>query len=175
MTNWSAKSRSVITAWIGGLTLRLNEVRIANVQWAEGPMARIEELSVTLDVGALVQGEIELERVGIRRPEVVLLRRDDGTTNIDDLFDEEPTEEQEIPLWPEAFNIDRGRLVLRDAGQEIELELAFATPGESVDELSVDVRGVRTMTWNFRACCTWRWKSGVALLRRFGGASERVA
>ncbi|MGQ4878563.1 AsmA family protein [Billgrantia sp. LNSP4103-1] len=127
--------------WGLPLTLRLHEVRVANAPWADDPMARLEELSVTLDVGALLRGRIELERVGIDRPEVVLLRREDGTTNIDDLLEEEPTEEEETPLWPKAFNIDRGRLVLRDAGRDIELELAFDTPGESADELSVDVRG----------------------------------
>ncbi|UYG04481.1 AsmA family protein [Halomonas sp. LR3S48] len=127
--------------WGLPLTLRLDEVRVANASWADEPMAHLEELSVTLDVGALLQGEIELERVGIRRPEVVLLRREDGTTNIDDLLEDEPTEEQEIPLWPQAFNIDRGRLVVRDAGQDVELDIAFSTPGESVEELSVDVRG----------------------------------
>ncbi|MCE8033201.1 AsmA family protein [Halomonas sp. MCCC 1A11057] len=127
--------------WGLPLTLRLDEVSIANASWAEDPMARLDELTVTLDVGALLQGEIELERLAIERPEVVVLRREDGTTNLDDLLAEEPTEEQEIPLWPEAFHIDRGRLVYRDTGQDIELEIAFATPGESVQELSLELRG----------------------------------
>ncbi|NIC04929.1 AsmA family protein [Halomonas sp. DX6] len=128
--------------WGLPLTLRLNEVRVANASWADDPMARLDELSVTLDVGALLQGKIELERVEINRPEMLLLRREDGTTNIDDLLkDEEPTEEQDIPLWPQEFNIDRGRLVVRDAGRDVELDMAFSTPGESVEELSVDIRG----------------------------------
>ncbi|MGR2738096.1 AsmA family protein [Billgrantia sp. Q4P2] len=127
--------------WGLPLTLRLNEVRIANASWADDPMARLDELSVTLDVGALLQGEIELERIGIRRPEVLLLRREDGSTNIDDLLQGKPTEEQEIPLWPRAFDIDQGRLVFRDAGHGVELDIAFSTPGESVEELSVVLRG----------------------------------
>ncbi|MFQ3786409.1 AsmA family protein [Halomonas sp. A29] len=127
--------------WGLPLTLRLNEVHVANATWADDPMVRLDELSVTLDVWALLQGEIELERVDIRQPEMLLLRREDGTTNIDDLLQGEPTEEQEIPLWPRVFNIDQGRLIFRDAGQDIELDIAFATPGESVEELSLDVRG----------------------------------
>ncbi|QOR37658.1 AsmA family protein [Billgrantia diversa] len=127
--------------WGLPLTLRLNEVRVANASWAEDPMARLEELSVTLDVGALLQGKIELERVDVNRPEMFLLRREDGTTNIDDLLEGEPTEEQDIPLWPKAFNIDRGRLVFRDSGRDVELDMAFSTPGESVEELSADIRG----------------------------------
>jgi uncharacterized protein involved in outer membrane biogenesis len=127
--------------WGLPLILRLDDVRVANAPWAEGPMASLDELSVTLDVGALLGGEIVLERVAVVRPEVRLLRREDGTTNIDDLMEEEPTEEQEIALWPEAFSIDQGRLVYRDQGQRIALDVAFDTPGESFEELSVDVRG----------------------------------
>nr|WP_300999893.1 AsmA family protein [Halomonas sp.] len=127
--------------WGQPLTLRLNEVQVANASWAEDPMASLDELSVTLAVGALLRGRIELERLAVDRPDILLLRREDGTTNIDDLLAREPTEEQEIPLWPEAFNIDRGRLIFRDEGEQIELELAFDTPGESFDELSVDLRG----------------------------------
>jgi uncharacterized protein involved in outer membrane biogenesis len=126
--------------WGLPLTLRLDDVRVANAPWAEDPMASLDELSVTLDVGALLGGEIVLERVAVVRPEVWLLRREDGTTNIDDLI-EEPTEEQEIALWPETFSIDQGRLVYRDEGQRIDLDVAFDTPGESIEELSVDVRG----------------------------------
>ncbi|MCE8021551.1 AsmA family protein [Halomonas sp. MCCC 1A11036] len=127
--------------WGLPLTLRLDEVRIANAPWAEDPMARLGELTVTLDVGVLLQGKIELERLAIERPEVVVLRREDGTTNLDDLLAEEPTEAQEIPLWPKAFHIDRGRLVYRDTGQDIDLDIAFATPGESVQELSLELLG----------------------------------
>ncbi|MCE8004022.1 AsmA family protein [Billgrantia ethanolica] len=127
--------------WGLPLTLRLDDVRVANVPWAEDPMARLDELSVTLDVGALLSGELVLERVAVVRPEVRLLRREDGTTNIDDLMVEEPTEEQEIALWPETFSIDQGRLVYRDEVQRIDLDVAFDTPGESFEELSLDVRG----------------------------------
>ncbi|MBA2781018.1 AsmA family protein [Billgrantia kenyensis] len=126
--------------WGLPLTLRLDDVRVANAPWAEDPMASLDELSVTLDVGALLSGEVVLERVAVVRPEVRLLRREDGTTNIDDLI-EEPAEEQEIALWPEAFSIDQGRLVYRDEGQRIDLDVAFDTPGESIEELSVGVRG----------------------------------
>lgn len=127
--------------WGLPLTLRLNDVRVANTQWADDPMARLEELSVTLDVGALLQGGIELERVGIRRPEVLLLRREDGTTNIDDLLQDDPTEDQQGPLWPEVFFIDQGRLVFRDDARSINLDIAFDAPGGNADELSVDVSG----------------------------------
>lgn len=126
--------------WGLPLTLRLDDVRVANAPWAEAPMASLDELSVTLDVGALLGGEIVLERLAVVRPEVRLLRREDGTTNIDDLIDE-PTEEQEIALWPETFSIDQGRLVYRDESQRIDLDVAFDTPGESIEHLSVDVRG----------------------------------
>ncbi|WP_162623027.1 AsmA family protein [Billgrantia lactosivorans] len=131
--------------WGLPLTLRLDDVRVANAPWADDPMARVHELTVTLDVGALLQREIELERVAIDGPEMLLQRREDGTTNIDDLIDEEPTEEQELALWPEAFVVERGRLGYRDAGRDVDLEIAFETPddpsGESPDELRLDLDG----------------------------------
>ena len=127
--------------WGVPLTLRLSEVRVANVRWAEEPMARFDELTVTLNVGALLQRELELERIGVIRPQIRLLRREDGTTNVSDLLDQEPTEEQASPLWPEAFAIEQGRLLYRDAARDVDLDIAFETLGESVDELSLDVHG----------------------------------
>lgn len=127
--------------WGAPLTLRLDEVQVANADWAEDPMARLDELSVTLNVWELMQGRIALERIDVVQPVLYLLRRDDGTTNIDDLIQGEPTEEREEPLWPQAFNIDAGQLIYRDAAQQVELDVAFDTPGESFEELSANVRG----------------------------------
>ncbi len=128
--------------WGLPLTLELDEVRVANPEWAETPdLARIDQLAVTLDVGRLLRGEIELERVAVQRPELLILRRDDGSTNLDDLVDDEPTQEQEVPLWPEVFVIEQGRLHFRDEGQAIALEVAFETPGESTGALSLELNG----------------------------------
>lgn len=128
--------------WGLPLTLELDEVRIANPDWAETPdLARIDQLAITLDVGRLLRGEIELERVALQRPELLVLRRDDGSTNLDDLMDGEPTQEQEAPLWPEVFVIEQGALSFRDEGQAIALEVAFETPGESTGALSLRLQG----------------------------------
>lgn len=128
--------------WGLPLTLELDDVRVANPDWAETPdMARIDQLAVTLDVTRLLRGEIELERVALQRPELLILRREDGSTNLDDLMDDEPTQEQEVPLWPEVFVIEQGRLLYRDEGQAIALEVAFETPGESTGALSLRLHG----------------------------------
>ncbi|WP_444678435.1 AsmA family protein [Halomonas sp. E19] len=128
--------------WGLPLTLELDEVRIANPDWAETPdLARIDQLAITLDVGRLLRGEIELERVALQRPELLVLRRDDGSTNLDDLMDGEPTQEQEALLWPEVFVIEQGALSFRDEGQAIALEVAFETPGESTGALSLRLQG----------------------------------
>lgn len=127
--------------WGAPLTLRLGEVQVANTEWADDPMAHLDELSVRLNVGELLRGRVALERIDVVQPELTILRRDDGTTNFDDLIQGEPTEEREEPLWPKAFNIDAGQLIYRDAAQQIELDLAFDTPGESFEELSANVRG----------------------------------
>ena len=115
--------------WGAPLTLRLDDVRVANPDWAEDPMAQLHELSVRLNPRELLRGRIALERIDVVQPVLTLLRRDDGTTNIDDLMQGEPTEEREEPLWPEAFNIDDGQLIYRDAARQIELDVAFDTPG----------------------------------------------
>ncbi|WP_197038274.1 AsmA family protein [Billgrantia saliphila] len=129
-------------AWGLPLTLRLDEVRVADVDWADDDtMASVDELALTLNVPELLQGRLELERVEVNRPEIRLLRREDGTTNWDDLLDEEPTQEQEIPLWPKVFVIEQGLLTYRDDTRAIDIEVAFETPGESVDELSLELDG----------------------------------
>lgn len=132
--------------WGAPVTLQLSEVAIANAQWADDPMVHLDELTVRLGARALVRGRIEVERVDVVRPELYLLRRADGSTNIDELLQREPagaepTDEQREPLWPEAFNVDQGRLVYRDEARQIALDLAFDTPGDSFEELSVEVHG----------------------------------
>ncbi|WP_187774687.1 AsmA family protein [Billgrantia pellis] len=130
-------------AWGLPLTLRLDAVRVADVDWADDDtMASVEGVAVTLNVPELLQGRLELERVEVNRPAIRLLRREDGSTNWDDLLgDDEPTQQQGGPLWPEAFVIEQGRLIYRDDTRAIDIEVAFETPGESVDELSLALEG----------------------------------
>ncbi|WP_181872758.1 AsmA family protein [Billgrantia montanilacus] len=133
--------------WGTPVTLQLEEVRIANAEWAEAePLARMYELSITLNVRALLQGRLELDSIVIDQPVLHLIRREDGSSNWEGMFDDnEPKQEQDDddePLWPDAFNIEEGHLVYRDAALDLQLDAVFQTPGaDTTDGLSLEVWG----------------------------------
>ncbi|WP_231613836.1 AsmA family protein [Halomonas sp. BC04] len=131
--------------WGAPVTLQLDEVRIASAEWAEEqPLARMFELSVTLNVFALLQGRLALDRIVIDQPVLHLIRREDGSSNWEELFDGDPDQEREEdePLWPGEFNIGQGHLVYRDAALDLLLDAVFQTPGAEITEgLSLEVWG----------------------------------
>ncbi|WP_197030512.1 AsmA family protein [Halomonas sp. BC04] len=131
--------------WGAPVTLQLDEVRIASAEWAEAePLARMFELSVTLNVFALLQGRLALDRIVIDQPVLHLIRREDGSSNWEELFDGDPDQEREEdePLWPGEFNIGQGHLVYRDAALDLLLDAVFQTPGAEITEgLSLEVWG----------------------------------
>nr|WP_255762645.1 AsmA family protein [Halomonas alkalisoli] len=129
--------------WGTPVTLQLAEVRIASAEWAEAePLARMYELSVTLNVRALLQGRLELDRIAIDQPVLHLIRREDGSSNWEGLFDGGDSEEGDEPLWPDEFNIGQGHLVYRDAALDLQLDAVFQTPGADTTEgLSLEVWG----------------------------------
>ncbi|WP_262488855.1 AsmA family protein [Halomonas sp. ANAO-440] len=132
--------------WGTPITLQLEEVRIASAEWAEAePLARMYELSITLNVLALLQGRLELDRIAIDQPVLHLIRREDGSSNWDELFDggdPEQEREEDEPLWPGEFSIGQGHLVYRDAALDLQLDAVFQTPGAEITEgLSLEVWG----------------------------------
>lgn len=129
--------------WGEPVTLQLDEVRIANAEWAEEePLARMYELSVTLNVRALLQGRVELDRIAINQPVLHLIRREDGSSNWEGVFDDRDQEEDDEPLWPDEFHIGQGHLVYRDAALDLQLDAVFQTPGADITEgLSLEIWG----------------------------------
>ncbi|WP_208670728.1 MULTISPECIES: AsmA family protein [Halomonadaceae] len=133
--------------WGSPLTVRLQALRIANVDWAEPEeMVRLDELAIAIAPGALFRGEVELKSVRVERPEIHLVRRDDGVSNWDDLVqaldEEEQADTQEGPaFWPESFAVRQGRLTYRDVGLDTQLDVIFQTPDETIDELRLALEG----------------------------------
>jgi uncharacterized protein involved in outer membrane biogenesis len=63
-------------------TIRLEEVRVANADWAEAPhMLKLEALEITLDMRRLLRGEVRLPRLALIGPQLFLERADDGENN----------------------------------------------------------------------------------------------
>lgn len=59
----------------------VHDLRVGQPRWARGDMARIERLSVKVDLPALFRGQTILPYVGVKRPDVTLLRLADGRAN----------------------------------------------------------------------------------------------
>ncbi|EPC03154.1 hypothetical protein L861_22860 [Litchfieldella anticariensis FP35 = DSM 16096] len=130
--------------WGWPLAVRLNDVRVANASWARNEdMARLDALAIDLDVGRLIRGEVELELVRVERLVLHLARREDGTFNWPRQSRTKTPEPGKggQPVWPKAFAVEQGQLTYHDAAQDIEIDVAFETPGDTSDELRLDVRG----------------------------------
>ncbi|ALG91741.1 MULTISPECIES: AsmA family protein [Actibacterium] len=57
-------------------------VTVSNADWASGaPLLQAEGLSVGLDLGALLRGDVEIKELGIRAPRITLERAADGRAN----------------------------------------------------------------------------------------------
>ncbi|WP_181870012.1 AsmA family protein [Halomonas sp. DQ26W] len=132
--------------WGAPVTLQLDEVGIANAEWAEEePLARMYELSITLNVRALLQGRVELDHIAIDQPVLHLIRREDGSSNWEGIFEGDDPKEQgedDEPLWPDMFNIGEGHLVYRDAVLGLQLDAVFQTPeAGAMEGLSLEIWG----------------------------------
>ena len=89
----------------------IHDLRIGQPRWAKGDMARVDRLSATLDLPALLTGRIILPYVGITRPNVSLLRLADGRANWS--FGAGGGSGARLPAI-RRFVIDEGRLRLDD-------------------------------------------------------------
>ena len=66
------------------LGISIGGVEIANAKWSDqGPMLRAERLSVAVDLGALIGGDIHISGITINAPQVILERSAEGLANWD--------------------------------------------------------------------------------------------
>ena len=85
-------------------------VSIANADWAEGdaPLFRAESLSVDVNLGALLGGEVRITGLLAVAPEIDLQRAADGRVNWE--FGSGTGGEGTVPAPATAFTLDRGRI-----------------------------------------------------------------
>lgn len=89
----------------------IHGLRIGQPTWAKGDMARVERVSVKLDLPALFTGRVILPHLAIKRPDVTLLRLADGRANWS--FGAGGKSGAKLPAI-RRFIIDEGRLRLDD-------------------------------------------------------------
>ncbi len=82
-------------------------VSIANADWAtvDAPLFRAESLSVEVNLGALMGGEVRITGLTIERPEIVLERAADGRQNWT-----LGSEGGSVPAPATGFTLDEGRI-----------------------------------------------------------------
>ncbi|MGC3872773.1 AsmA family protein [Halomonas sp. GXIMD04776] len=117
--------------WGWPLSIRLERLSVANPDWVpHSHLLDLEALALTLDLGALLQGKVALERLHLQRPEIHLARREDGTTSWSGLFagdDKQSGEGGGPTISPDVVSIDQGRLTYGDAARDLELAVEVRT------------------------------------------------
>ncbi|TCP41401.1 AsmA family protein [Rhodovulum marinum] len=137
-------------------------VTLSNADWSDaGPMLAAEGLSVGLDLGALIGGDIVIREVTVQAPRIVLEKSADGRANW--VFGAEPAQESapaaaqapaDAPAEMRRFTLDRGQIsdgtilyIDRAAGTRVELaalDAAVALPdfaGPAEVTLSAELGG----------------------------------
>lgn len=119
------------------LGINTGAIEIANADWADDtPMLQAEGLSVSVDLGALIGGDIRITGVEIKGPQILLETNSDGAGNWEFASGEAPAAtggETSEPGTIPAFSIDQatisgGSLTYRDAaGAETRLTDIDAT------------------------------------------------
>ncbi|MCG7601441.1 AsmA family protein [Halomonas sp. McH1-25] len=115
--------------WGWPLTAHLEEITIANPDWApHDRMVDIEALEVAVNPGALLTGQIELQRLGLSQPVIHLARREDGTSNWGALTDNQDQQSGGgLGISPDIVRVDDGHLTYRDPNLEADLSVDFHT------------------------------------------------
>lgn len=97
------------------LGITTGPVSIANADWVEGdaPLFRAEALSIDMNLGALLGGDVRIEGLVATRPEILLERGEDGRQNWDFADPSRtpvPPEADAVPAATKAFTLDEGRM-----------------------------------------------------------------
>lgn len=119
---------SLDIGWGWPLTVRLEELTVANPDWAEHErMLALKALEIAVSPGALLKGKLELQRLGLARPVIHLARREDGTSNWEGLVGKQGQQGGGLGISPDIVTIDNGQLTYRDPNLEADLSVDFQT------------------------------------------------
>ncbi|SFH53111.1 AsmA family protein [Modicisalibacter xianhensis] len=136
---------SLDIGWGWPLTVHLEDITVANPDWAaHDQMLDIEALDIAVNPGALMTGQLELERLGLSHPEIHLARREDGTSNWGALTGQQDQQGGGgLGISPDVLKIDDGHLTYRDPTLDADLSVDFRTRSndDGTRELMVEAQG----------------------------------
>ncbi len=128
--------------WGFPLGIELEDVHVANADWAEEPtFFAAERVGLSLGVGALLRGKMDVSRLELEQPVVRLERRADGTNNWAVLKSDDP-DDDESPFEPDVFQLSGGRLRYHDDQLEAYVDIELATTGEDERQRPRELRVV---------------------------------
>ena len=108
--------------------VEINDIALGNAEWGSRPaMARVERAVIRIRLLRLVEGRIVLPEVELTRPDVLLERNTDGTSNWQ--FGDQPRSSASRWGPPEiqALSIREGRLQFRDPATRSDVVLQITT------------------------------------------------
>ena len=127
----------------------LRDFQVANVDWGDDrPLAAARELALTVETWPLLRGRINLSEVILRQPEIVAVRREDGSANwelgpVAETAGEvvAPEERSEFP-YIGMLAIEDGKLSYRDAARGLDLSGTVATAtGDTRGNVELSLEG----------------------------------
>lgn len=114
--------------WGWSPTVTVPSPRLANASWAEpAAMFEAEQVSVQLDLRALLRGRVRIQRLEVDAPQLHLMRDAQGRVNWDFPREDQPDRE---PPQIEAVRVSDGRVSYRDAveGARVDARLVARAP-----------------------------------------------
>ena len=135
---------SLDIGWGWPLTVRLEEISVANPDWAKRDrMLALKALEIAVKPGALLSGKLELKRLELDRPVIHLARREDGTSNWEGLVGKQGQQGGALGISPDIVTIDNGQLTYRDPNLEADLSVDFQTRNakDGARKLVVEAQG----------------------------------
>jgi len=130
--------------WGWPLTVRLEEITVANPDWApHDRMLAVGALDIAVNPSALLTGQLELQRLVLTRPVVHLARREDGTSNWAALIGTGQDSGGGLGISPDIVRVDKGQLTYWDPNLQADLSASFHTRSGDGDprELLVEAQG----------------------------------
>lgn len=123
----------------------LNGVRFQNAEWGSRPdMAVIERIEASVPLIPLIFGNIEVTRLALVKPDILLERNANGEANWEFTSEETPddAEAEATALAISAIEIDKANLAFNDAqaGSDVSASLGSLRVNISGDLLAPDVR-----------------------------------
>ena len=122
------------------ITVRAEGLRLANADGAAEPqMASLEQLELAVALWPLMRGDLELPRIHLQQPRVLLERNARGEGNWDFMQDDETPDEDRAPPRVGLLTIADGELRLHEPTLKTDLRLDFHSGEVSADDAAAPI------------------------------------